>query len=296
MDVDTSISQEESSPAPVSFMNGPKSAAPSVSTFTGLFYESLSPRRSFEFLESPLAERQPKKRRSASPELGRSPARNGIPSSPDLFAESPSDRTAAMMGRVSGKPSLQGLGKPLNTFKRSRRPALSAMVAPSDGFAIQSAYPILATDKRGEVGSRPAPTRRAFSALVSAKGLLDQSSDDSFDGADGSSPAQDYAKRNNIKTIRRCDGTEDFRPMTGATNLTLTESPSAKFMKGGIPGFGDNEAYGKILPCHRVKEDGLMRITPQTVRFQLTQWSKSHFSRWMPCSMVTTTRNFSSIK
>jgi len=34
----------------------------------------------------------------------------------------------------------------------------------------------------------------------------------------------------------------------------------------GLPGFGDNEMDGKILPCQRVKDDGLMRITPQTVR------------------------------
>ena len=33
----------------------------------------------------------------------------------------------------------------------------------------------------------------------------------------------------------------------------------------GLPRFGDNEMDGKILPCQRVKDDGLMRITPQTV-------------------------------
>jgi M-phase inducer tyrosine phosphatase len=45
----------------------------------------------------------------------------------------------------------------------------------------------------------------------------------------------------------------------------VRESPSAKFIGGGMPGFGDNEALGKILPCHRVTEDGLMRINPQTL-------------------------------
>ena len=34
----------------------------------------------------------------------------------------------------------------------------------------------------------------------------------------------------------------------------------------GLPKFGDSEMDGKILPCQRVKDDGLMRITPQTVR------------------------------
>lgn len=34
----------------------------------------------------------------------------------------------------------------------------------------------------------------------------------------------------------------------------------------GLPKFGDSEMDGKILPCQRVKDDGLMRITPHTVR------------------------------
>jgi M-phase inducer tyrosine phosphatase len=80
-----------------------------------------------------------------------------------------------------------------------------------------------------------------------------------------SSPAQAYAKRQQVKTIRRCDGTEDFRPLTGATAMVMKNSPSSRFMAVGMPGFGDNEAHGKILPCHRVTEDGLMRISCQTV-------------------------------
>ena len=34
----------------------------------------------------------------------------------------------------------------------------------------------------------------------------------------------------------------------------------------GLPRFGDNEMDGKTVPCQRVKDDGLMRITSQTVR------------------------------
>lgn len=80
-----------------------------------------------------------------------------------------------------------------------------------------------------------------------------------------SSPAQAYAKRQQVKTIRRCDGTEDFRPFTGATAMVMKESPSSRLMSAGMPGFGDNEAHGKILSCHRVTEDGLMRIRCHTV-------------------------------
>ena len=32
-----------------------------------------------------------------------------------------------------------------------------------------------------------------------------------------------------------------------------------------LPGFGDSEADGKVLPCHKVREDGLMRISADTV-------------------------------
>lgn len=33
----------------------------------------------------------------------------------------------------------------------------------------------------------------------------------------------------------------------------------------GLPGFGASEREGKVLPCHNVKDDGLMRITPDTL-------------------------------
>ncbi|TFY53616.1 hypothetical protein EVJ58_g9354, partial [Rhodofomes roseus] len=113
----------------------------------------------------------------------------------------------------------------------------------------------------------------------------------SFDSsADMSSPAQAYAKRQQVKTIRRCDGTEDFRSNTGATSMVRRDTevmmkglrrtearedrvvhepaerdtPRSKYLNG-LSGFGDNETHGKILPCHRVREDGLMRITSKTM-------------------------------
>ncbi|KAF9505595.1 hypothetical protein BS47DRAFT_1306417, partial [Hydnum rufescens UP504] len=39
-----------------------------------------------------------------------------------------------------------------------------------------------------------------------------------------------------------------------------------------LPGFGDSEADGKILPCHEVREDGLMRITSDTVLARFGGW------------------------
>lgn len=275
MDVDTIVPgsfmrNDLLSSPPISAV--PISAAPTVTSFENLFYDTMSPRRSADSPAGPLL----KKRRSLSPDpvrLSRLSAVHDVSSSP-APPSSPSQRKVERLSSAPlttfGKPSLQGLGGPPPTSnKRSRRPVLSAMVNPSDA-CIQSAYPIMTTtgDQVSEPHGLP-PPRRAFSAMLlptGPDGFSDEGS--SFDGPDMSSPAQAYAKRQQVKTIRRCDGTDDFRPLTGATAMVkrdMDESPSAKFLSAGMPGFGDNEALGKILPCHRVQEDGLMRISSETV-------------------------------
>ncbi|GLB35383.1 putative rhodanese Homology domain containing protein [Lyophyllum shimeji] len=267
MDVDTSFVADRPAAAMYSFSPAPASAAPTVTGFNNLFFETMSPRRS---LDSPAAP-QPKKRRSLSPE----PVRSFEPETSSPMQPSPSqskmERLSAntLFSRLS-KPTLGGLGVPSSSLpKRPRRPALSTMVAPSDAPPVQSAFPVLASAEVTEAELSPKgapPVRRAFSALIPQSNLLDGLSDESsFDGPDMSSPAQAYAKRQQVKTIRRCDGTEDFRPLTGATAMVNKESPSSRYFAAGMPGFGDNEAHGKILPCHRVREDGLMRISVQTL-------------------------------
>ncbi|KDR81820.1 hypothetical protein GALMADRAFT_221686 [Galerina marginata CBS 339.88] len=284
MDVDTSYNVSPATVAPVSLAFSPEPAAPAAgaTNFDQLFYDTMSPpRRSFD---SPGGLNH-RKRRSLSPESAKKP-RHELSSSPvPMLPSSPSEAKLNRMA-ANGKPGLQGLGAaPSASFlKRPRRPVLSAMVQPYDHH-IQSAYPILSppSTAQGQVeddsprGS--APVRRAFSAFLPPSvygeqgglglgiGMQDES-ESSFehDGNDMSSPAQAYSRRQQVKTIRRCDGTEDFRPLTGATAMVQKESPSAKLMAAtGLPGFGDNEKHGKILPCHRVTEDGLMRITTQTV-------------------------------
>jgi M-phase inducer tyrosine phosphatase len=249
----------------------PLSAAPTVTQFSNLFYDTMSP--AYHYEDSPSS-RQPKKRRSLSPESVRRPTHEAS-SSP----APPSSPTARKLERMSSgppshlgsKPMLQGLGSPSNALKRPRRTVLSAAIYPSD--APQSAYPVLTLCRSSnkDNAQKLPPVRRAFSALLAPTALGDPPSDESsLDGADMSSPAQAYAKRQSVRTIRRCDGTDDFRPLTGATAMVqrdMHESPSAA--GAGMPGFGDNEAHGKILPCHRVTEDGLMRINSQTVRSRL---------------------------
>lgn len=267
MDVDTSYIVDPVPPS-VSFSPVPHSAAPTVTAFNQLFYDTMSPRRSFESPTRPLT----KKRRSLSPESPRTLAQDGssspmAPSSPSV-AKLERMTSATLASRMS-KATLQGLGAPsANFLKRPRRPALSATVDPS-GQQTQSAYPILSSQGSAFDDSSPrgsAPVRRAFSAFLPPSIYTEQEEDESsFDSQDMSSPAQAYSKRHQVKTIRRCDGTEDFRPLTGVTAIVEKESPSSKLMSPGLPGFGDNETHGKILPCHRVREDGLMRINGQTV-------------------------------
>ncbi|KAG6821087.1 hypothetical protein H0H93_007246 [Arthromyces matolae] len=268
MDVDTSFVADQAPGTTVySFGPTPASAAPTVTGFDSLFFDT-SPRRS---LDDNSAEHQLKERRSLSPEpvRGFDPDNSSSPMQPSP-SQSKLERLGsnALFSRLN-KPTLEGLGAPSTALsRRPRRPALSAMVPPSDVHPAQLAFPLMSSGTReDEASPRGAPpVRRAFSALIPQSNLLDGLSDESsFDGLDMSSPAQAYSKRQQVKTIRRCDGTDDFRPLTGATALKLNESPSARFMTAGMPGFGDNEAHGKILPCHRVREDGLMRIKSQTL-------------------------------
>ncbi|THH33017.1 hypothetical protein EUX98_g1218 [Antrodiella citrinella] len=299
---------------------GPLSAAPTVTTFNQLFYDTMSPARARDDFadslnisvdESPL---QPfaKKRRSASPPHVRDESfgdSEGALKRQASFSSSPaqlSSPSAHKLERIASgplgmkKPLYGALGAPLAlnvNNKRPRRPVLSAMVAPGD--LLQDDEVTGGKENKGASHYRPVlpPVRRAFSAMLPPS-MLDHSlsSEDgsSFNHeADMSSPAQAYAKRQQVKTIRRCDGTDDFRPLTGASALVSRDNdakqrglrrteerveratsgdrdtPRSKYLctnpGSGLGGFGDNEAFGKLLPCHRVKEDGLMRITSKTM-------------------------------
>ncbi|KAJ7632463.1 hypothetical protein FB45DRAFT_503982 [Roridomyces roridus] len=249
MDVDTSFE------VPTLSHSVPLSAAPTITGFNNLFYDTMSP-----------APNPKKQRRSLSPE--RVLAHEHQLSSSPVFESSPSQDKLERIATGPffpplDKPRVEGLGA-APTLKRTRRPALSTMA--HSAFPIGEKEPSLPSPE----GRSLPPARRAFSAVIPGSALgahlvaEQQSSDESsFEGM--SSPAQAYAKRQQVKTIRRCDGTEDFRPLTGATAMVDNESPSAKFLSAGMPGFGDNESAGKLLPCHRVTDDGLMRINGETL-------------------------------
>jgi M-phase inducer tyrosine phosphatase len=174
--------------------------------------------------------------------------------------------------------------------KRLRRPALGSTLAPPSLAPESGSNNTARHSAHGEHlgvagGARPGmPPRRAFSAMGPPAGMsmFDESS--SFENSMEMTPS-DPAARKQARTLRRCDGAEELRqrpraaaaPLVPAPTLlvspaqrmnrnTISESPSARYMiSNGLPGFGDNEAMGKVLPCHRVAEDGLMRIKPETL-------------------------------
>ena len=274
MDVDTSYN---TNPQEISISvrdwdaPSPTSAAPTITNFNALFYDAQSPPRSATTASPPVSEFIGK-RRSHSPE---SVTRSRVERLSSPPPSSPSMRkleriVSAGVPTRNTKPGLDSLGVPSN--KRPRRPVLSAIGPVNIVSQTKSAYPNL------ERTDSLFPARRAFSAMLPPNTLDIPSSpvdEESFDSIEAS-PAQAYIKRQQNKTLRRCDGSDNLRPSPVArlTPSRQTESPRnlnepSPRSRWLAPGFGDNEAHGKVLPCHRVKEDGLMRVNQQTVRMIL---------------------------
>jgi M-phase inducer tyrosine phosphatase len=110
--------------------------------------------------------------------------------------------------------------------------------------------------------------------------MPDMSEDDediSYDSPSVSATHAEYSRRHNPRMADHIDGSPGFRPTMSAGIVPQCQASPAgnkgkktsPYGPGGLPGFGDNEMDGKILPCHKVKEDGLVRITPDTVSLYL---------------------------
>lgn len=264
MDVDM-ISSSPSAPAaladPASPLSPPLSAD---SNYSNLFYGATSP--------SSHPAPAHKKRRS-SPEANQSASSSDPPSSPSHHKFTRAATVGAGAPMFKNKPMLE-YNAPSSKRIPPRRPTLSAMVGPTNiSGQIQSALDISSSgglENEPQTAAFP-PPRRAFSAMVAPASL--EPSSDGFSDAQSSSPAAAYAKRHHARMIRRCDGSDDLRPLHGAGSLGKRDRD--KFREGGnakgcspksLAGFGVKEVENKILPCHRVSEDGLVRITCNTVR------------------------------
>lgn len=275
MDVDTSFTFP---PKPDSSPSTPFTAVPPVSSFQNIFDDPSSPGCAHNDLY------ESKNRRSASPERTPEPAQGRrragtisvFDSSSPAVDSSPSVLKLERIANLSKKPMLSGLGMPSHDNTTCpRKPVLSALVPPSDASQFGSPPPSRDDERmttlQDHIAALP-PPRRAFSAMLPEHKLGAHPSGDSPSHCDKEcSPALAYAQRHKVRTIRRRDGTDDFRSLTGATAMVVRdkESPRARMVPQwgvGLGGFGDNEAFGKVLPCHRVREDGLMRIDCKTVR------------------------------
>ncbi|KAH8991046.1 hypothetical protein EDB86DRAFT_3080034 [Lactarius hatsudake] len=280
MDVDTSFTEALTfPPKPDSSPSAPFTATSAVSNFQNIFYDPSSPGCARDDLY------ESKKRRSASPEGTPEPVhgrrRAGtvsvFGSSSPAVDSSPSVLKLERMANLSKKPMLSGLGIPSHdNAKHLRKPIMSALVPPSDVALLAPPPPrgssqeerMSATQEHSTVLP---PPRRAFSAMLPEHRLGARPSGESpSERNEECFPALAYAQRHKVRTIRRRDGTDDFRSLTGATAMVVRdqESPRARMVPQwgvGLGGFGDNEAFGKILPCHRVREDGLMRINCKTL-------------------------------
>ncbi|KAJ9109227.1 hypothetical protein QFC21_000556 [Naganishia friedmannii] len=117
--------------------------------------------------------------------------------------------------------------------------------------------------------------RRAFSVCDQAN----SSNAESFTANDtGSSNASSGRVLSTIET----SSSSALHPMIhgdrrlAAADAMAAAKPASPFALG----FGANEMDGKILPCHRVKEDGLVRITHETLRNLLDGHFDDRMSRF----------------
>lgn len=205
--------------------------------------------------ESPAAPIQPAAKRRAPPSPG-SPSSS--PSTNRMRTDKAFSTTALSFSnyRSNASNAAQRRSAPY----ASRRPPLQPVLA-ADGprtTGTNSANPILCGP---QLPQRLGPMRRANSMFCD-QNMREGSDDESeFEG----SPS--------IPDIRRRYGRPQLPRVDGSPNKNRSSVPHAikpvrpiRAESSGLPGFGENEVQGKILPCHTSKEDGLVRISPQTLR------------------------------
>lgn len=224
-----------------------------------------------------------KTHRSSSP--GSSPSGNRkVPRVLERFATT---------GATSGTLLFGGVSKG-SAAKRPplRRPGINPLAGPEPSTSIippKSAFPGLYGPGSRRVPSTmttlPAP-RRAFSAQVPPKLLTGQYPYESPE-QDAETEPEDESVDHHVSPVPAPKRHGAFRsvsyaqaPLTAAPGQSMMqklqdamtssgrrehEDASAYPTSGGLPGCRENETTGKILPCFAVKEDGIVRITPETV-------------------------------
>ncbi|WWD16520.1 hypothetical protein CI109_100947 [Kwoniella shandongensis] len=289
----TSVSDEFGmdidSPAMRSRRGASKSASPA---FSGAASFSGSPGLGSFFCDSPAAPSQaaPAKRRSLITGSPASPS-SGSPSAKRTslglgMTRPPLDKTASSSAMLFGGARANTLAS--RRAPQFKRPTLGPLSAgPSNDQAQRtasaiSAFPILYGPPKttlGQSGTFPrgavAPMRRAFSVCDQNKAHETEEDESEYEASPSMAGTHaEYARRYGPRVTPRVDGSPGGKAVRASIAVSGEGAASpagnkgkkpSPYGPGGLPGFGDNEMDGKILPCHKVKEDGLVRITPNTL-------------------------------
>jgi M-phase inducer tyrosine phosphatase len=146
--------------------------------------------------------------------------------------------SSVMMKNIEPQPRSAGIVPSARTMRLAPRRAVSAFIGP--GFGV------------------PSGVKQSRLRMMTALGDEDAESEAETDVFESPSTNIQIGRKTKGASV---GGTSDMK----AAGAKLLPTP-ALGQSPGLPRFGDNEMDGKILPCQRVKDDGLMRVTPQTVR------------------------------
>lgn len=208
----------------------------------------------------------------------------------------------AVSSSVAG-PSTSSAGAIRTTLGKRANPYVKRPSLSKDQPAVKSVYPVLGISGQTNRVVRPtAPApRRCYSALDQSSVLggsyaapgsskLSRSAIESpvsperrrttlsshMEMSDSNGSPIGPAMRARLQPRR--GSKDDSSPLAYGTGMKRSGSRNSDTMVDevilnnsspasaeSLPGFGASEKEGKILPCFNVKEDGLMRITPQTM-------------------------------
>jgi M-phase inducer tyrosine phosphatase len=241
-------------------------------------------------------------RRTSSPA---SPLESPSTSRPPSVASRMFEKTASTnVGGIFGGNGLSGRSMVSRRTQPYKRPILPPLVSNSTSdvprvMSTASALPVLENGGQTCGSDLVAPGgpimlgRRGAASMRRAYSVCDQGAQAVNHGSDPSDresvddspcagsrvvshfePGHPPALQSNGSGFRTVGHSSSFNG--GCVPSGVAGSPFGQ----GMLGFGENEKDGKLLPCHRVKEDGLVRITPETVS------RTSHRSTLLPKSFL----------
>ncbi|CAK9781237.1 unnamed protein product [Cutaneotrichosporon oleaginosum] len=250
-EVSSSMDMDIDSPAPAGRLSAFNSPAPT---------DAGSPDFGRFFAESPAMPAASKRRAPPSP---------GSPSSSPSTHRMRTDK-AMSSNTLFGTRNTGGLGQRRSGAFASRRPPLQPIIAgdAQRNMGTTSANPILCGPA---LPTRSSFMRRANSMFCdqNTREGSDNDNESEFETSFEASPSiPDIRRRYGRPPLPRVDGSPN-KARSSATSLQnnlLAARPPVRAEIGGLGSFGENELQGKILPCHSIKDDGLVRITPETLR------------------------------